>query len=92
MVKNLPVMQETWVQSLGWEDSPVEGHLAYLTYMKSTSCEILGWMKHKLESRLQGEISIILDMHMIPPLRQRVISPKITREFFFKKSCIESSY
>ena len=32
-------------------------HLAYLTYMQSTSCEIPGWMKHKLESRLLGEIS-----------------------------------
>ena len=32
--------------------------LAYLTYMLSTSCEILDWMKHKLESRLQGEILI----------------------------------
>ena len=31
-------------------------HPAYLTYMQSTSCEMLGWMKHKLESRLQGEI------------------------------------
>ena len=31
-------------------------HLAYLTYMQSTSCEMLGWMKHKLESRLLGEI------------------------------------
>ena len=31
---------------------------AYLTYMQSTSCKTLGWMKHKLESRLQGEISI----------------------------------
>ena len=30
-------------------------HCAYLTYMQSTSCEMLGWMKHKLESRLQGE-------------------------------------
>ena len=34
-------------------------HLAYLTYMQSTSSEMPGWMKHKLESRLQGEISII---------------------------------
>ena len=33
-------------------------HLAYLTYMQSTLCEMLGWMKHKLESRLPGEISI----------------------------------
>ena len=31
-------------------------HPAYLTYMLSTSCKILGWMKHKLESRLRGEI------------------------------------
>ena len=47
-------------------------HPAYLTYMQSTSCEMLGWMKHKLESRLPGEISITSDMQMIPPLRQKV--------------------
>ena len=43
-------------------------HPAYLTSMQSTSCEMLGWRKHKLESRLQGEISITLDMQMTPPL------------------------
>ena len=43
-------------------------HPAYLTYMQSTSCEILGWMKHKLESRLPGEISITSDIQMTPPL------------------------
>ena len=43
-------------------------HLAYLTYMQSTSCEMLGWMKPKLESRLLGEISITSDMQMTPPL------------------------
>ena len=37
-------------------------HPAYSTYMQRTSCEILGWMKHKLESRLPGEISITSDM------------------------------
>ena len=37
-------------------------HPAYLTYMHSTSYKILGWMKHKLESRLYGEISITSDM------------------------------
>ena len=37
---------------------PVYCHPAYLTYMQSTSWETLGWMKHKLESRLPGEISI----------------------------------
>ena len=39
-------------------------HPAYLTYMQSTSCEILGWMKHKLESRLPEEISITSDMQI----------------------------
>ena len=43
-------------------------HLAYLTYMQSTSWETLGWMKHMLESRLPGEISITSDMQMTPPL------------------------
>ena len=41
--------------------------LAYLTYMQSTSYEMLEWMKHKLESRLPGEISITSDMQMVPP-------------------------
>jgi len=41
-------------------------HLAYLTYMQSTSCEVLGWMNHKLESRLLGEIATTSDMQMIP--------------------------
>ena len=47
-------------------------HPAYLTYMQSTSWETLGWMKHKMESRLPGEISITLDMQMIPPLWHKV--------------------
>ena len=46
-------------------------HLAYLISMQSTSCEMLGWMKHKLESRLSGEISITSDMQMTPPLWQK---------------------
>ena len=41
---------------------------AYLTYMPSTSWEVLDWMKHKLESRLPGEISITSDTQMTPPL------------------------
>ena len=36
-------------------------HLAYLTYMQNTSWEVLGWMKHKVESRLPGDISITSD-------------------------------
>ena len=42
---------------------------AYLTYMQSISCKMLGWMNHKLESGLPGEISITSDMQMtdMPP-------------------------
>ena len=47
-------------------------HSAYLTSMQSTSWEMLGWMKHKLESSLPGEISITSDMLMPPPLWQIV--------------------
>ena len=46
-------------------------HPAYLTSMQSTSGEMPGWMKHKLESRLPGEISITSDMQMTPPLWQK---------------------
>ena len=54
---------EKWTGSkLGKEYiKTVHCHPAYLTYMQSPSCEMLGWMKHKLESRLLGEISIISD-------------------------------
>ena len=47
-------------------------HPAYLTYMQSTSCEMLDRMKHKLESRLPGKISITSDMQMTPLLWQKV--------------------
>ena len=43
-------------------------HPAYLTYMQSISCEMLGFMKHKLGSRFPGEISITSDMQVIPHL------------------------
>ena len=43
-------------------------HPAYLTYMQSTSCKMPGWMKHKLESRFPGEISVTSDMQMTPSL------------------------
>ena len=45
---------------------------AYLIYMQSTPCKMPGWIKHKLESRLLGEISITSDMQMTPPLWQKV--------------------
>ena len=45
----------------------VYSYPAYLSYMQSTSWEMLGWKKHKMESRLQGEISMTSDMQMTPP-------------------------
>ena len=41
-------------------------HFAYLAYIQSTSCKTPGWMKHKLDSRLLGEVSTTSDMQMIP--------------------------
>ena len=56
-------MEEQTGSKLGKEyDKAVYCHPAYLTYMQSTSGEMPGWMKYKLESRFPGEISITLDM------------------------------
>ena len=61
-----------WGSNLGKEYiKAVYCHPDYLTYMQSTSCEMSDWMKCKLESRLQGEISITSDMQMILPLWQK---------------------
>ena len=46
-------------------------HPAYLTYLQNTSCEMMGWMKHYLKSRLLGEISVTSYMQMTPPLWQK---------------------
>ena len=73
--QQLELDMEQWIISkLGKEYlKAVYCHRAYLTSMQSTSCEMPGWMKHKLESRLSGEISIITsDMQMTPPLWQKV--------------------
>ena len=65
-----------WFQ-IGKEDiKVVYCHPAYLIYMQSTSCKMLGWMKHKLESRLPGEMQICKyadasDMQMTLPLWQK---------------------
>ena len=61
---------EQWIGSKSAKeyDKTVYYHSVYLIYMQSTSCEMLGWMKHKLESRLQGEISITTDIQMTPRL------------------------
>ena len=45
----------------------VQSRAAYLTNMQSTFCEMLGWMKHKLESRMPGKISTTSDMQMTLP-------------------------
>ena len=55
---------------------PVYCHPAYLTYMQSTSCKMPGWMKHKLESRLPGEISTTSDMQMTPHYSRKQIRTK----------------
>ena len=49
----------------------VNCHPAYLTYMQSTLCEMLWWIKHRLESRLLGELSITSDMQMTPPYSRK---------------------
>ena len=67
----LDMEQQTGSKS-GKEYKTVCHHPVYLTYMQNTSCDMPGWMKHKLESRLPGEISIISDMQMIPHLWQKV--------------------
>ena len=62
-----PYMEQLTGSKLEKEyDKAVYCYLAYLTYMQSTSCEMLDWMNHKLESRLLGEISTTSDMQMIP--------------------------
>ena len=76
LLRNLYVGQEATVKTthgtmdwfkLGKEyDKAVYCHPAYLTSMQSTSCKMLGWMNHKLESEFPGEISTTLDMQMIP--------------------------
>ena len=69
-----PDMEQWTGSKLGKEYiKAVYCHPAYLTYMQSKSCEMPGWMKHKLESRLPGETSITSDIQMIPPLWQKVI-------------------
>ena len=68
-----PDMEQQTGSKLGKEYiKAVYCHPAYLTYMQSISCEMPGWMKHKMESSLPEEISITSDTQMIPPLWQKV--------------------
>ena len=67
-----PDMEQQTGSKLGKEYiKAVYCHPAYLIYMQCTSCEMLDWMKHKLESRLPDKVSITSDMQMTPPLQQR---------------------
>ena len=72
--QQLELDMEQWTGSkLGKEYvKAVYCHPAYSTYMQSALCEMPGWMKHRLETRLPGEISITSDMQMTPPLWQKV--------------------
>ena len=68
-----PDMEQQTGSKLGKEYvKAVYCHLDYLTYMQSASCKMPGWMKHQLESRFLGEVSITSDMQMTPPLWQKV--------------------
>ena len=67
----LDMDQQTGYKSGKESVKAVYCHPAYLTYMQSNLCKIPGWMKHKLESNLLGEISIASDMQMTPPLWQK---------------------
>ena len=60
---------EKWTDSKLGEEyvKTIYCHLDYLTYMQGMSCEMPHWIKHKLKSRLLGEISITSDMQMTPP-------------------------
>ena len=66
--QQLELDMEQWTGSkLGKESvKTLYYHLAYLTSMQTISCEMPGWRNHKLESRLPGEISITLDVQIIP--------------------------
>ena len=67
-----PDMEQLTGSKLGKEYiKAVYCHPAYLTSMQSTSCEMLGWLKHKLVSRLPGEISITSDTKMTQALWQK---------------------
>ena len=82
LLRNLYVGQEAIVRigygTMDWFQigkevyQAVYCHPSYLTYMQSTSHKMVDWMKHKLESRLQAEISITSDTQMTPPLWQKV--------------------
>ena len=71
--QQLELDMEQMADSKLWKeyDKAVYCHSAYLTSMQSISCEMPGWMKHKLETRLPGEIAITSDKQMTPSLWEK---------------------
>ena len=71
--QQLEANMEQWTGSKSGKEyvKAVYCHPAYLTSMQSTSDEMPGWIKHKLESRFPGEISMTSDTQMIPPIWQK---------------------
>ena len=87
-----PDMEQQTGSKLGKEyTKAVYCHSAYLTYMQSTSLETLGWVKHKLESRLLGEIAVTSVMQMTPPLQQKV-KKKLKSLLMIQKEESEKKY
>ena len=81
-----PDMEQQTGSKLGKEFiKAVYCHPTYLTYMQNTSCKMLGWRKHKLESRLLGEVSITSDMQMTPLLWQKAKKNKRTSWWKWKR-------
>ena len=72
--QQLELDTEQWTSSTSGKEhvKAVYCHPAHLTYMQCISCDMLPWMKHKLKSRLLGEISITSGMQMTPPQWQKV--------------------
>ena len=68
----LDMEQQTGSKSGKEHIKAVYCHLAYLTYIQNKPCEMLGWMKYKLELNLLGKTSITSDTQMTPPLWQKV--------------------
>ena len=68
-------MEQQTGSKLGKESvKAVYCHPAYITYMQNISCDMLGWMKHKLESRLLREISIISDTTLMAESKEKIKS------------------
>ena len=68
-----PDVEQQTISKLGKEYvKVVYCNAAYLTHMQNISCEIPGWMKQKLESRLTGKTSVTSDVQMTPPLWQKI--------------------